>query len=60
MSVIFLLLKLSALFSVILLPLIPRKKKKPAKLSGLSSFAVNEFGYLETVNLDSNRQHKVY
>lgn len=60
MSVIMLLLKLAALFTVILLPLIPRKKKKPVKLSGLSGFAVNEYGYLEPVPGGNNRHHQVH
>ena len=59
MTIIFL-LKLTALFSFVLLPLIPRKKKKPAKLNGLSAFAVNEYGYLEPVTDNNGRQHQVY
>jgi hypothetical protein len=53
------LLELSALFGFILLPLIPRKKKKPVKLTGLGGFAVNEYGCLEPIT-GNNRPHKVY
>ena len=45
----YIVLKISALFAVLLLPLIGPKKQKASILQEISNLFVNENGYLETL-----------
>ncbi len=56
MTILYIILKVSALLAIIIIPLIGPKKKKRAVVKVLSSLAVNERGYLEH-NVVNNHDH---
>ncbi|MDN5285302.1 MAG: hypothetical protein JWR38_1576 [Mucilaginibacter sp.] len=50
MTLFFILLKIVAFLAVMIIPFIGPKKKKVPRLSGISTLAVDENGYLEHFN----------
>ncbi|NOW97827.1 hypothetical protein [Mucilaginibacter sp. SG564] len=59
MTSIYIILKMVALLAAIIIPLGGPKRKKSASATSLSTFAVNEEGYLEHYTIDPVQAHPV-